>query len=68
MRNCTYGRSCNLARLLASNDTLSEQEQAVEIVNRGIVRLNNSEYPLIEIKMLPSPYEDTRQLNFSWEC
>jgi hypothetical protein len=60
MRNCTFQRSCSSARLLASNKTLSEQEQAVELVNQGIVRKNNSDYPLIEIQIIPSPYEDTR--------
>ena len=49
MRNCSYGSNCDSTRLLASRELSSQQEQAVELVNKGIVKLNKLEYPLVDI-------------------
>ena len=38
--------STRRSRMLKTK-TLSEQDQAIEIINRGIVVVNNTEYPLI---------------------
>ena len=50
LRNCTYGSSCNSTRLLDANKTVSsEQEEAVELINKGIIKINKTNFPIFDV-------------------
>lgn len=53
----------------AQNISDSERvKEAIEIVNRGLVFINESLYPVVELEMKPGNFSDWRDLNFTWSC
>ena len=50
LRNYTYGSFCNSTRLLDANKTvLSEQEEAVKLINKGIIKINKTNFPIFDV-------------------
>lgn len=75
-QNCTNKMAnpdqCMNRRMLKANKVKSKQDQetldAIEIINRGLVLVNNTIYPVIELEMDPSIDSDWNDLQFTWEC
>ena len=44
------------------------QRQAIEIVNRGLIKENATMYPVVDLHMIAGIDSDERQLNFTWVC
>ena len=60
-QNCTNGKICKepttrgLSRMLnqATTNTSSELYQALEIVNRGLIHVNRTNVPVVDLVMIP---------------
>ena len=74
--NCTNGRICKepttrrLSHMLnqAATNTSSELYQALEIVNRGLVHVNNIKVPVVNLVMVPGLESNLTELEFTWKC
>ena len=38
------------------------------IVNRGLVFVNNTDFPIVELRMIPGNETEARSVNFTYEC
>jgi hypothetical protein len=45
-----------------------KQQQAIEIVNKGLISVNTTMYPIVDLHMIPGIDSDERHLNFTWIC
>jgi hypothetical protein len=53
-QNCTNGSICSQKRSLKVNSTSNnESKQALEIVNRGLMRINNTLVSIVDLEMVP---------------
>ena len=52
----------------AATNTSSELYQALEIVNRGLVHVNHTEVPVVDLIMVPGLESNLTELEFTWEC
>ena len=75
-QNCTNGRICKepatrrLSRMLnqAATNTSSELYQALEIVNKGLVHINRTNVPIVDLVMVPGLESNLTELEFTWKC
>ena len=51
----------------SKSDELIEQE-AIEIINRGIVVINNTDFPIVDLQIIAGIETDPQFLNFTYEC
>jgi hypothetical protein len=54
-----------IKRRLASEE---ESKEAIEIVNRGLISVNQTVSPILDLVMIPGPESDINLLSFSWKC
>ena len=45
-----------------------EAEQALQIVNKGLVWINSTSFPVIQISVTPGENSDPDLLLFTWNC
>lgn len=44
------------------------ERQAKDIVNSGIVYVNNTYHPIVRLAVVPGEESDVNKLNFTWTC
>ena len=44
-----------------------EEKEAIQIVNYGKVRVNNTYKPILDLSMIPGPYSSENELGMSWK-
>lgn len=44
------------------------EQEAIDIINRGIVVVNNTEYPIVQLQLEPGIETDPKLLNFTYKC
>ena len=54
--------------MLSKKTLVEETQEALEIVNRGLVFVNNTFKPILNLTMLAGIESDHRQLNMTWTC
>jgi len=59
--NCVQGR-----RLEQTQE--EKKKEAIEIVNRGLVYVNETVSPILDLMMIPGPESDINLLTFTWKC
>ena len=52
----------------ATTNTSSELYQALEIVNRGLIHVNRTNVPVVDLVMIPGLESNLTQLEFTWKC
>ena len=74
-QNCTNGGICKqqtrrLSRSLNQAATINSSKlyQALEIVNRGFVQINNAKMPVVNLSIIPGPDSNLTELEFTWNC
>lgn len=56
------------SRMLAQKTFEQETAEAVEIINRGLVTVNNTLLPILNLTMIAGIESDYTQLNMDWKC
>jgi hypothetical protein len=72
-QNCTNSTNnsalCKSRRLQTAPLTPAEiKQQAIDISNLGLVVVNNTLQPVLQLHMLPGTETDPHFLNFTWTC
>ena len=49
-----------------SGNVTKEEREAIQIINRGLVPVNNTYYPIVDLNMIPGPYSEEKQLEMGW--
>ena len=53
---------------MATNDLISKEQQAKQIVNKGRLVVNYTNQPIIDLEVIPGPESNATQLLFNWTC
>ena len=68
-RNLTNGSiSHSERRLNATSNSSSELIQSLEIMNRGMLKVNNTLVPVVNLEIIAGPESDKSALDFTWKC
>ena len=68
-KNCTNGEPCPQERSLKAKKNLTtEVYQALEITNRGILKINHTYTPVVNLEMVAGSDSNVTRLAFTWKC
>ena len=70
-QNCTNGGICleeHRRLTVKTSNTTTDLYQALEIVNRGILKINNTFLPVVDLSMVPGSETNVTNLEFTWKC
>ena len=68
-QNFTNGSSGHSSRRLnATSNSSSELIQSLEIMNRGLLKVNFTYVPVVNLEIIAGPDSDQSKLEFKWKC